>query len=364
MNNTLPKYTIKEMLEAGVHFGHKEMLWNPKMDPFIYGSRNGVHIINLQKTVSLLYKALNVFKAAGSNKKNKILFVGTKRQASESVRSSAIACGQYYVDQRWLGGMLTNWKTISKSIKKLDEMEKILEAEKNPETSGKYNKKELLDIDRKRQKIEASLGGIRNMGGKPDLIFIIDTNKEKIAIQEAKMLGIPVVAVVDTNSSLEDIDFPIPGNDDASRAIKFYCEIVSKAINVGAEATRMDIEEKGMAGSLSESMKSGGEVKGESKKPQEEKSVLKVKSERDEKTVEKKKVASEKKESPKKSKARKKVADEKKETLKKATTASAKDKEVEEKKKTLKKATVASAKDVVKAKKVEEKKKTTAKKEK
>jgi small subunit ribosomal protein S2 len=325
MTNTLPKYTIKEMLEAGVHFGHKEMLWNPKMNPFIYGSRNGVHIIDLQKTVSLLYKALNVFKAAGSNKKNKILFVGTKRQASESVKSSAIACGQYYVDQRWLGGMLTNWKTVSKSIKKLDEMEKILEAEKNPETAGKYNKKELLDIDRKRQKIEASLGGIRNMGGKPDLIFIIDTNKEKIAIQEAKMLGIPVVAVVDTNSSLEDIDFPIPGNDDASRAIKFYCEIVSKAINVGAEATRMDIEEKGMAGSLSESMKSEGKIKEESKNSEEEKSVLKVKADPAKKVTEKKKIVAEKKEAPKKATATEEKPEAKPE---------AKDNKAEEKKKT------------------------------
>lgn len=346
MTNTLPKYTIKEMLEAGVHFGHKEMLWNPKMDPFIYGSRNGVHIIDLQKTVSLLYKALNVFKAAGSNKKSKILFVGTKRQASDSVKSSAIACGQYYVNNRWLGGMLTNWKTISKSIKKLYEMEKILEDEDNPEILSKYNKKELLDIDRKRQKIESSLGGIRDMGGKPDLIFIIDTNKEKIAIQEAKMLGIPVVAIVDTNSSLEDIDFPIPGNDDASRAIKFYCEIVSKAIIAGADAARMDNEEKDMVGSLSESLKSEGEVKEkeENKKPSEEKVVLKAK-EKPAKAVEKvaKKADSEKKGVPvKKVAEEKKVVAEKKEAPKKAV----------EKKKT----TSAKAQPVTKAKSTEEKK--------
>jgi len=244
MTTAFPKFTIQEMLESGVHFGHKEMLWNPKMEPFIYGSRNGVHIIDLQKTAGLLFKALQVLKAAGMNKKTKILFVGTKRQASDPIREAVIACGQYYVNHRWLGGMLTNWKTISRSLKRLEEMEKILEEHANPDSPVKYNKKELLDIDRKRQKIDAYLGGIRNMGGKPDLLFVIDTNKEDIAIKEATMLGIPVIAVVDTNSDLDNIDFPIPGNDDATRAIAFYCNLAAKAVLAGAreESSRYEID--------------------------------------------------------------------------------------------------------------------------
>jgi len=255
MTVTFPKFSIKEMLEAGVHFGHKEMLWNPKMEPFIYGSRNGVHVIDLQKTVGLLFKALQILKAAGSNKKNKILFVGTKRQASDLVKESALACGQYYVNHRWLGGMLTNWKTVSRSLKRLEDMEKILEDDKNPDTIVKYNKKELLDIDRKRQKIEAYLGGIRNMGGRPDLLFVIDTNKEKIAIKEAQMLGIPVIAIVDTNSSLDGIDFPIPGNDDASRAIRFYCNLAAQAIMSGASEARSKYETEDRIGTLDASLR-------------------------------------------------------------------------------------------------------------
>ena len=276
MTVTFPKFTIQEMLEAGVHFGHKEMLWNPKMEPFIYGSRNGVHIIDLQKTVGLLYKALQVLKAAGSNKKCKILFVGTKRQASDPVKESAISCNQYYVNHRWLGGMLTNWKTVSRSLKRLEELEKILEDEKNPDIPVKYNKKELLDTDRKRQKIEAYLGGIRNMGGKPDLIFIIDTNKEKIAIKEAGMLGIPVIAIVDTNSSLEGIDFPIPGNDDASRAIQFYCKLVSQAILAGAGEARMKYGSDDRIGTLDASLKAE-ELGEEAASVPEKKVVLKAK---------------------------------------------------------------------------------------
>jgi small subunit ribosomal protein S2 len=255
MTATFPKFTIQEMLEAGVHFGHKEMLWNPKMEPFIYGSRNGVHIIDLHKTAALLFKALHVLKAAGANKKTKILFVGTKRQASDSVKEAAIACGQYYVNHRWLGGMLTNWKTISKSLKRLEEMEKILAESNNPDSPIKYSKKELLDIDRKRQKIDAYLGGIRNMGGKPDLLFVIDTNKENIAIKEAAMLGIPVIAVVDTNSDLNDIDFPIPGNDDATRAIGFYCNLVAKAVLFGAQEVSMRYEVGNDIGTLDASIK-------------------------------------------------------------------------------------------------------------
>lgn len=275
-----PKFTMKEMLEAGVHFGHKEMLWNPKMDPFIYGSRNGVHIIDLQKTVALLYKALQILKAAGSNKKSKILFVGTKRQASEAIKEAAISCKQYYVDHRWLGGMLTNWKTISRSIKRLEEMEKIIADEKDPETPSRYNKKELLEINRKKDKIESSLGGIRTMGGKPDLIFIVDTNKEKIAIQEAQMLGIPVIAIVDTNSSLDGVDFPIPGNDDASRAIRFYCNIAAQAILAGAQSSQSIASEDDL-GSLGASIKDVELDKKDALKSEEKttekKAILKVK---------------------------------------------------------------------------------------
>lgn len=253
--------------------------------------------------------------------------------------------------------MLTNWKTISKSIKKMREMEQILEDEKNPETVSKYNKKELLDIDRKRAKMEASLGGIRDMGGKPDLIFIIDTNKEKIAIQEAKMLGIPVVAVVDTNSSLDDVDFPIPGNDDASRAIKFYCDLVAKAITVGAEAARIDHEEKNLVGSLSESLKSEDDVdSAEVAAKSDEKSVLKAK-----KSSEKASSKEEKPKAEKKEVAPKKKSEEKKEVV-------AKKKEEPKKKVAAKKTTEAVKKTATKAKKSDEKetkaKKSTAKKEK
>jgi len=276
MTATFPKFTIKEMLEAGVHFGHKEMLWNPKMDPFLYGSRNGVHIIDLQKTVALLFKSLQILKAAGSNRKSKILFVGTKRQASDVVKEAAIACNQYYVNHRWLGGMLTNWKTVSRSIKRLEDLEAILEDEKNPETVTKYNKKELLNMDRKRQKIESYLGGIRKMGGKPDLIFIIDTNKEKIAIKEAEMLNIPVIAIVDSNSSLEGVDFPIPGNDDATRSIKFYCKVVAEAIMAGAQESQMSSGAEEEIGTLSASLK---EKRTDKDLPDKKESVLKVKKE-------------------------------------------------------------------------------------
>jgi len=305
MTAAFPKFTIKEMLEAGVHFGHKEMLWNPKMDPFIYGSRNGVHIMDLQKTVAMLYKALQILKAAGSNKKSKILFVGTKRQASDAIKEAAISCNQYYVNNRWLGGMMTNWKTISRSIKKLEEMEKIIADEKDPETPSKYNKKELLDINRKRDKIESSLGGIRNMGGKPDLIFVIDTNKEKIAIKEAEMLNIPVIAIVDSNSSLDGIDFPIPGNDDASRAIRFYCRVAAEAIIAGAKSSQMTGSEDDL-GSLGASLKAEeldneGDVK-KQEKSKEKQAVLKVKAENESNDEEQKDVKS----APKKESADKK----------------------------------------------------------
>lgn len=229
-----PQFTIQQMLDAGVHFGHKEMLWNPKMAPFIFGSRNRTHIIDLQKTAALLNKALKVVSEASKRRGAKILFVGTKRQAGEAIKEAALKCGQFYVNHRWLGGMLTNWPTVSKSIKTLEELEVILRNAQSGEET-RFNKKELLDFDRKRQKLENSLGGIRNMKGKPDLIFIIDTNKEEIAVKEAKTLGVPVIAVVDTNSQIDDIDYVIPGNDDAAKAISFYCKMISDAVLHGVE---------------------------------------------------------------------------------------------------------------------------------
>lgn len=232
--SNLPDFTIKEMLEAGIHFGHKAMLWNPKMAPFIFGNRSGVHIIDLQKTAALLKIATKVIMDVAKKRGSKILFVGTKLQAGDAVKEAAIKCGQFYVNHRWLGGMLTNWNTVSKSIKTLGELENILKAAETGEET-KYNKKELIDIDRKRQKLDNVLGGIRNMSGKPDLLFVIDVNKEKIAVEEAKKLNIPVVGVVDTNSSPDNIDYVIPGNDDATRAIDFYCRIISDTIVSGME---------------------------------------------------------------------------------------------------------------------------------
>ena len=227
--SNFPKFTIKQMLENGVHFGHKSMLWNPKMSPYIYCERNGVHIINLQKTAQLLHESLYVvYQTIRKNPKAKILFVGTKHQASSLIRKYAMHCGQFFVDHRWLGGMLTNWNTVSKSIKKLADYEKLL-AEEATSEGGKYSKKELLEIDRSREKLDRSLGGIREMRQKPDLVFIIDTNKEKIAVQESKKLGIPVMAVLDTNSNIENVNYPIPGNDDSSKSVGFYCDMLSQA---------------------------------------------------------------------------------------------------------------------------------------
>lgn len=246
MNKTIPQFTIKQMLESGVHFGHKTSRWNPQMAPFIYGERNGVHIIDLQKTAPLFYNALSkVYEVAKNN--GKILFVGTKRQAVELIKEAAVRSGQYFVNKRWLGGMLTNWNTVSKSIKTLEDIEKIIEEAKKDET-GKYSKKELLDLDRKRAKLEESLGGIRKMNGKPDLIFVVDSYRESIAIKEANKLGIPVISIVDTNGRPYGVDFIIPGNDDASRAIKFYCDTISdtilQAIEHSLAASGIAVEEE------------------------------------------------------------------------------------------------------------------------
>ena len=221
----LPEFTMRQLLEAGAHFGHQTHRWNPKMERHIFGSRSNIHIIDLSQTMPLLHQALvKVRDVAASG--GRVLFVGTKRQASEPIAASAKRCAQYYVNHRWLGGTLTNWRTISQSIARLRELEAVLE---NPESSGRP-KKEILHLTREREKLELSLGGIKDMGGIPDLMFVIDTNKEAIAIQEARKLNIPVVAILDTNSDPDGISFPIPGNDDAARAIQLYCDLVADAV--------------------------------------------------------------------------------------------------------------------------------------
>ncbi|MCE2992182.1 MAG: 30S ribosomal protein S2 [Candidatus Jidaibacter sp.] len=225
----MTNFTMSEMLEAGVHYGHRKNFWNPKMAKYIYGVRNGIHIVDLGQTAPLLKAALDVFKDVAA-KNGRILFVGTKKQASEAIASEATRCGQYFVNHRWLGGMLTNWTTVSASIKTLQKYEELLA---NPDIS--LTKKEKLDIDRKRVKLDNVLGGIRNMGGSPDLLFVIDTNLESLAITEAKKLGIPVVAIVDTNSNPDGIDYIIPGNDDARKAIELYTRLASDAILSGIQ---------------------------------------------------------------------------------------------------------------------------------
>jgi len=217
----LPKFSMAELIEAGVHFGHKTKRWNPRMAPYLYGVRSGLHIIDLQQTVPLLHRALvAVREVAASN--GRVLFVGTKRQAADPVAEAASRCGQYYINQRWLGGMLTNWGTIQASIKRLRKIDEVLGQENNGLT-----KKESLSLARDREKLERSLGGIKNMGGLPNLIFIIDTNKEDLAVKEAARLGIPVVGILDSNSSPDSITYPVPGNDDATRAIKLYCQLIA-----------------------------------------------------------------------------------------------------------------------------------------
>ena len=227
---SFPTFTMRQLLEAGVHFGHVTRRWNPRMAPYIFGTRNGVHIIDLTQTVPMLHRALMVTRETVANN-GRVLFVGTKRQAQEPVAEAAARSGQYFVNHRWLGGMLTNWRTISHSIKKLREIEGRL----SEENSG-LTKKELLFLNRERDKLERALGGIKDMGGLPDLLFVIDTNKEQLAIAEAKKLGIPVVAVVDSNSSPEGVTYPIPGNDDASRAINLYCDLMVGAVLDGIRA--------------------------------------------------------------------------------------------------------------------------------
>jgi small subunit ribosomal protein S2 len=219
--------TMQQLLEAGAHFGHQTHRWNPRMKPYIFGDRNGVHIIDLSQSVPLFARALDFVQQTVA-RGGKVLFVGTKRQAQDAVAEAARTSGQHFVNHRWLGGMLTNWKTISNSIKRF----KSLEEQLSGDTAG-LTKKEVLQLTRERDKLENSLGGIRDMGGLPDVMFVIDTNKEELAIKEANVLGIPVIAILDSNSNPQGIAFPVPGNDDASRAIRLYCEAIANAANAG-----------------------------------------------------------------------------------------------------------------------------------
>jgi len=227
----LPKVSISELLDAGVHFGHKSVRWNPKMAPYIYGIRDDIHIIDLQYTAVLLQAAMKqIYETVKSS--GRVLFVGTKVQASEVVAEYAEKCGQYYVNHRWLGGTLTNWNTISKSITRLDDIEKTLA---DQELIDGYTKKEVLEISRKKDKLLNAFAGIRSLGGNPDLLVVIDTNKEHLAIKEAKKLNIPIIAIVDTNSDPDDITYPIPGNDDAIRSIRLYATFFAQAALLGIE---------------------------------------------------------------------------------------------------------------------------------
>ncbi|WP_269713423.1 30S ribosomal protein S2 [Caulobacter sp. NIBR2454] len=225
----LPEFSMRSLLEAGAHFGHQTHRWNPKMDRYIFGSRSNIHIIDLSQSIPLLHQALvKVREVAASG--GRVLFVGTKRQASDPVATAAKRCAQYYVNHRWLGGTLTNWRTVSGSIARLRELEGMLD------TPGSRSKKELLQLTRERDKLELSLGGIKDMGGIPDIMFVIDTNKEAIAILEARKLNIPVVAILDTNCDPDGITYPIPGNDDAARALQLYCDLIADAVLDGLAA--------------------------------------------------------------------------------------------------------------------------------
>ena len=226
----LPDFSLRQLLEAGVHYGHQTQRWNPRMGPYIYGDRNGIHIIDLTQTVPMLEQALKVVRDTVA-KGGRILFVGTKRQAAKQVAESAERCAQYYMNHRWLGGTLTNWKTVSQSIQRLKQIDELMER-----GAVGLTKKELLNMTREQAKLQASLGGIREMGTLPDLLFVIDVNKESLAIQEAGKLGIPVVAVVDTNCAPDGVTHVIPGNDDAARAVALYCDLISRAALDGMSA--------------------------------------------------------------------------------------------------------------------------------
>ena len=226
----IPTFTMRQLLEAGVHFGHRAGRWNPRMASYIYGERNGVHIIDLQQTVPMLYAALEAVRDTVA-KGGKVLFVGTKRQAAEKLAEAAARCGQHYVNHRWLGGMMTNWGTVTASVKRLKSLDERL----GGEGAQGLTKKEQLQLTRARDKLERALGGIKEMCGLPNILFVIDTNIEKIAVAEARKLGIPVVAVVDSNSDPEGVNYPVPGNDDAIRAINLYCDLMADAVIDGIQ---------------------------------------------------------------------------------------------------------------------------------
>jgi small subunit ribosomal protein S2 len=226
----MPVFTMRTLFESGVHFGHNTRRWNPKMQPYLFGVRNNVHIIDLEQSFPMLQRGVQAIRDAAANG-GRVLFVGTKHQAQGIVADAAKRCGQYYVNHRWLGGMLTNWKTISQSIKRLRELDEKLSSE-----ALKLTKKEQLQLTRQRDKLEQALGGIKEMGGLPDILFVLDTNKEAIAVEEAVKLGIPVVAIVDSNSDPSRITYPVPGNDDATRAIELYCDLVAQAVLDAIEA--------------------------------------------------------------------------------------------------------------------------------
>ena len=261
---TLPQFTMRQLLEAGVHFGHQTHRWNPKMQDYLFGMRNKIHIIDLSKTVPLLHQAV-VMASDVVAQGGRILFVGTKRQASDAIADAAKRCAQYYVNHRWLGGMLTNWKTITNSIKRLRYLDDLVSGE-----GQGFTKKELLQLTRERDRLEQELGGIKDMGGVPDLLFVIDTNKEAIAIAEAKKLKIPVIAVIDSNSNPDGVTYPIPGNDDAGRAITLYCDLISRAAIDGIERAQgvagidigeaEEVSEPALADAPAEPAKNGKDV--------------------------------------------------------------------------------------------------------
>ena len=262
----LPQFTIKQLLEAGVHFGHKTMRRNPKTAKFIFDERNGVSIINLEKTAQHLFEALKVVKNISKNN-GRILFVATKKQASDIVQEAATRCGQYYVNHRWLGGMLTNWKTVSKSIRTLRQIDEELANE-----DLKLLKKEKLTLQRRKEKLEKSLGGIKEMGGYPDLVVVIDTNRESLAVFEAKRLEIPVMAIIDTNCNPDEITYQIPGNDDSIKSIKLYCSLLSDAILAGIQESMSEAgiivkEEEFDASKAIDAVKEAKEKKNPAKKP-------------------------------------------------------------------------------------------------
>ena len=254
----LPKPSMKDLIDAGVHFGHKVNKWNPKMAPFIYGFRNKIHIIDLQQTLLRLHLAMKA--VAEVSKKGRVLFVSTKIQAIDIIAAAAERCGQYYVNHRWLGGMLTNWSTVSSSVKTLEKYEKILS-----DKDSIFTKKEKLKIEREREKLANNLSGIRKMGNIPDMLFVIDVNKEHIAVAEAKKLNIPIVAVVDTNCDPSDIKFPIPGNDDATKSIQLFCHTIADSVLAGMNAvySKSDQEFKTGAEKLDQNNKISKEKKDE-----------------------------------------------------------------------------------------------------